>query len=138
MSAAYRMGLMQYGSVSTPPGRGRGNLERLQVRDHAGARIPPMSHQNGRVILKDGLAGYPEDDASVRYETPSQFVQGTMFKLDRMKRHLRVLREIRQEYPSATTTLDQHMGTALDHVVRSLDRNVIETIKAGLRDLNEI
>jgi hypothetical protein len=74
----------------------------------------------------------------IGYDTPSQFVQGTMFKLDRMKRHLRVLREIRMEYPSATPPLDQHMGTALDHVVQSLDRSVIETIKNGLRDLGEI
>ncbi len=102
-----------------------------------------MSHANGKVNLSD-RPGWSEVETSVHdetgrgYDTPSQFVQGTMLKLDRMKRHLRILREIRQEYPAATAPLDQHMGTALDHVARSLDRSVIDTIKAGLRDLDEI
>ena len=102
-----------------------------------------MSHANGSVSL-DNRVGWSEVETSVReetaraVETPSQFVQGTMSRLDRMKRHLRVLREIRTEYPASTPALDQHMGTALDHVVRSLDRSAIDTIKAGLRDLGEI
>jgi hypothetical protein len=102
-----------------------------------------MSHANGSAHL-DNRLDWSEVGTSVREaaaraaETPSQFVQGTMFKLDRMKRHLRVLRQIRTEYPASTPALDQHKGTAIDHVVRSLDRSVIDAIKAGLRDLGEI
>ncbi len=83
-------------------------------------------------MLERELASLDIPDA--HYETPSQFVQGTMFKFDRMKRHLRALREIRDEYPSES----HGMTGAIDRVFDLMDRNVVEILKAGLRDLGEI